>query len=111
MWSLQQAGISMEDAMLKAMLQIMCYKCSSTVAVAKLSTAYLEEAKRNHTTTCDAHLAPRAVLAKPSTRCSTSSARRSPTSHEQEPPRHLGLRKLNETAESVEGTCTCGRSC
>ena len=24
-WSLQQAGISMEDAMLKAMLQIMCY--------------------------------------------------------------------------------------
>ena len=75
----------------------MCYKCSSTGAVAKLSTAYLEEAKRNHTT-CDAHLVPRAVLGTPSTRCSTSSARRSPTSHEQEPPRHLGLRKLNETA-------------
>ena len=110
MWSLQQAGISMEDAMLKAMLQIMCYKCSSTVAVAKLSTSYLEEAK-SATTTCDAHLVPRAVLATPSACCSTSSARRSPTSHEQEPPRHLGLRKLNETAESVEGTYMCGRSC
>ena len=73
------------------------HKCSSTGAVAKLSTAYLEEAKCNHTT-CDAHLVPRAVLGTPSTRCSTSSARRSPTSHEQEPPRHLGLRKLNETA-------------
>ena len=34
----------------------MRYKCSSTVAVAKLSTAYLEEAKRNHhMPTCDAH--------------------------------------------------------
>ena len=75
----------------------MCFKCSSTGAVAKLSTAYLEEAKRNHHT-CDAHLVPRAVLGTPSTRCSTSSARRSPTSHEQEPPLHLGLRKLNETA-------------
>ena len=88
----------------------MRYKCSSTVAVAKLSTSYLEEAK-SATTTCDAHLVPRAVLATPSARCSTSSARGSPTSHEQEPPRHLGLRKLNETAESVEGTYMCGRSC
>mmetsp|Transcript_2653 Transcript_2653/g.6595 ORF Transcript_2653/g.6595 Transcript_2653/m.6595 type:complete len:148 (-) Transcript_2653:280-723(-) len=64
------------------------------------------------TTTCDAHLAPGAVHL-----CSRSlglavldlyrykRTRRSPTSHEQE-PRHLGLRKLNETAESVAGTCT-----
>ena len=26
----------------------MCYQCSSTVAVAKLSTAYLEEVQRNY---------------------------------------------------------------
>eukprot|EP00321_Phaeocystis_globosa_P019042 CAMPEP_0118819932 /NCGR_PEP_ID=MMETSP1162-20130426/7327_1 /TAXON_ID=33656 /ORGANISM="Phaeocystis Sp, Strain CCMP2710" /LENGTH=140 /DNA_ID=CAMNT_0006750267 /DNA_START=341 /DNA_END=764 /DNA_ORIENTATION=- len=85
----------------------MRYKCSSTVAVAKLSTAYLEEAKRNHHMRRP-HLVPGAVLATPSARCSTSSARRSPTSHEQEPPRHLGLRKLNETTESVTGRALAG---
>jgi len=40
-----------------------------------LDGLYLEEAKRNHHT-CDAHLVPRAVLATPSARCSTSSARK-----------------------------------
>ena len=39
----------------------MRYKCSSTVAVAKLSTAYLEEAKRNHHMRRP-HLVPGAVL-------------------------------------------------
>lgn len=57
----------------------MCYKCSSTVAVAKLSTAYLEEAKRDHHT-CDTHLVPRAVLAMPSARCSTSRLKRTKVS-------------------------------
>ena len=87
------ADISMEDAVRKAILQMMCYFQES---VAKLSVAYLAEAKRNNYVTPTSYLellgAFRSLLDVKRSEVSTAKSRYD-----------VGLRKLNDTAESVAG--------
>jgi dynein heavy chain len=87
------ADISMEDNVRKAILQMMCYFQES---VATLSVAYLEEAKRNNYVTPTSYLellgAFRSLLDVKRTEISTAKSRYD-----------VGLRKLNDTAESVAG--------
>ena len=87
------ADISMEDAVRKAILQMMCYFQES---VANLSVAYLAEAKRNNYVTPTSYLellgAFRSLLDVKRSEVSTAKSRYD-----------VGLRKLNDTAESVAG--------
>ena len=87
------ADISMEDDVRKSILQMMCYFQES---VAKLSVAYLAEAKRNNYVTPTSYLellgAFRSLLDVKRSEVSTAKSRYD-----------VGLRKLNDTAESVAG--------
>ena len=107
------------------MLQIMsscsrpcCRSCATRCATSALpqwpspSSRRLTSRRPSATTTCDAHLAPQAALATPSARCSLDLKRTkvSDKSGARAAATPLGLRKLNETAESVEGTCPRART-